>query len=435
VNLRGETMARWLKGAALAVGLIVTLELALLLPLGNLLAEQGVPSDAATRAIDRSRLVLWVVSLAAGWIALLRVGPAPAAPPHPRRSNRDVAWLQTLLDSMSEAVVALASDGRVVFANHAAMELLGLRALPDGTPMMVLSSVPRLRSSAVQALRHHEVVERELVIPGPRRRELLLRATPTADGVVLLMLDLSGVRDLEARWRRFVADASHELRTPIAAVAANLEILEEAHDAPADRRQRMVAAASRQAQRLSQLVQELTLLVRLDEEAPPALQPIAVAEVVDTVVTERTPSDPTATERVTNDAHDVVVLAEPVGLQRVLANLIGNALRYSAGPVQVRGSVDDGRAHLEVVDEGPGIDDADKNRVFDRFYRTDDGRTRAAGGTGLGLAIVSELVERMGGSVEVRDNEPHGTIFRVTLGAAAPRPTRAAPSPAAAPPG
>lgn len=369
---------------------------------------------------DRLRVVWWALGLALGlWLA--RTAPATStvpepAPPPPPADAREARWLRTLLDGMSEAVVALDRDGRVAFANAAASGLLGLRALPIGTPMFVLEAVPRLRSSAVAAMHDDEVVVRELHVPGFPPRELLLRATPTEDGVVLMLLDLSGQRRMEAQRRRFVAAASHELRTPVAAIQLNLEALVEALEAPPQLRSRLTLASQRQADRLVRLVEDLSLLTRLDEGAATEIQPLPLAPVLAAARTHRDTFGADSADRVTwPDPSHAWVRGDRLLIRHVLDNLVANALRYSDDAVTVTVTEADERVLIEVADQGPGIPEAERARVFQRFYRTDEGRARTHGGTGLGLAIVDEAVQLMGGRVALLPNRPQGTVARVEL--------------------
>ena len=226
--------------------------------------------------------------------------------------------------------------------------------------------------------------------------------------------------ELEAvdRMRRdLVANVSHELRTPIGALRAKLENLVDGVEAP-DRR--TLDAMLRQVERLGNLVEQLLYLSRLESGAVPLERSsFQAAPLLDNVVEEW---------RTRAEIRDVRIVsaAEPDGLEldgdherlrQVLANLVANAVRHSprGGKVLVKASREDGHAVLEVVDEGPGIPPGEAERVFERFYRSDQARSSEEGGSGLGLAIARWIVELHGGTIRAEDADPHGCRIVVRL--------------------
>jgi signal transduction histidine kinase len=217
--------------------------------------------------------------------------------------------------------------------------------------------------------------------------------------------------------RDLVANVSHELRTPIGALRAKLENLVDEVETP-DRR--TLDAMLRQVERLGTLVEQLLDLSRLESGAVPLERSsFQAAPLLDGVVEEW---------RTRAEIRDVRVVsaAEPDGLEldgdqerlrQVLANLVANAVRHSprGGEVLVRASREDGQAVLEVVDEGPGIPPGEAERVFERFYRSDQARSSEEGGSGLGLAIARWIVELHGGTIRAEDADPHGCRIVVRL--------------------
>jgi signal transduction histidine kinase len=384
------------------------------LVLGLLLLELGPLRSLAPLVeapqLDIVRAMAWLCALAMGLVTALAAGGRPQ-PSERRELQQDRDWLLGLLDGMSEAVVAFDPNGRVVFANPAALELLGRRTLPDGTPMVTFADVPRLRSSVAAALRERKPVQREIEVPPSRTA--ILRATPLRHGAVVLLLDVTGQRRLERSWRDFAANASHELRTPASAILANLEVLASL-PLPEDSRP-FVEASVRQARRLAELVSDLLELVRLESGATELrAEPVELRAVLDEVLEEafaERPEDSPPTE-----GPPAWVRGDPAALRRVFANLISNALRHAPGPVEVHVvPALSGRLRVEVCDRGPGISAEHSQHVFERFYRVDAGRARRDGGAGLGLAIVRELVEGMGGRVGVEPREGGGARFWVEL--------------------
>jgi signal transduction histidine kinase len=210
-----------------------------------------------------------------------------------------------------------------------------------------------------------------------------------------------------ARERRFVSDASHELRSPIANIRTEIEVaLHRPERADWSRVGHEVLA---QDERMARLVDELLLLARSAEGGLPVpATPVDVAELVESV----TDAVPATMPALTVDTEPAPV-AIPAGyLERIVANLVDNARRYAASRVEVRVRRKGRWAVLEVRDDGPGIPEEERFHIFERFVRLDEARDRGHGGFGLGLAIVADLCRAYGGTIEVGDAEP-GAVFTV----------------------
>jgi two-component system OmpR family sensor kinase len=231
----------------------------------------------------------------------------------------------------------------------------------------------------------------------------------------------TAARRSEERMRRFVTDASHELRTPLTSIRGFAELYRQGAATGTDDVARLMRRIEDEGARMGLLVDDLLLLARLDQERPLAhdlvgLLPLAADAVHDARVLD--PARPVTLEAPEGDACEVY--GDEPRLRQVLANLVGNALKYTpaASPVVVRVFARGDDVVLEVSDEGPGLAPEDAERVFERFYRADESRTRAVageGGTGLGLAIVSAIVAAHGGRAEVDTAPGEGATFRVLL--------------------
>jgi signal transduction histidine kinase len=223
---------------------------------------------------------------------------------------------------------------------------------------------------------------------------------------------LARLEESSLRQRRFVADASHELRSPVASLRAVLEVAS-AHPETATLRA-TVDDALADTHRLEVLVADLLTLARLDDAgAGLRLQP------VDLVETCRTSAASTATVEVRMESpQEAWVTGDPLVVRRAVTNLVENALRHARTQVTVTIERDDRYWVLRVDDDGGGIAPEDRARVFERFVRLDDARSRDAGGSGLGLAIVAEVAESLGGTVEVTDSPLGGARFTLTVPAA-----------------
>ncbi|WP_412740743.1 sensor histidine kinase [Krasilnikovia sp. MM14-A1259] len=246
---------------------------------------------------------------------------------------------------------------------------------------------------------------------GPPQR---LPVPDTEDEIHRLAVTLNDMLDrlgaARARQRAFVADAAHELRSPLTTMRTELEVaqrLPDGTDWPA-----LADDLLTDVERLSRLVDDLLLLARSDDSATraaPAPQTrVDLGELLGQVAA-RYPA-----VRYAAPAEPLQVMGEPDALARVVANLLDNAVRHAASVVELAVRADGAYRSITVTDDGPGIPAADRERVFDRFTRLDDARARDAGGTGLGLAIVRELVRRHGGTVTLADAGP-GLLVTVRL--------------------
>jgi two-component system OmpR family sensor kinase len=219
----------------------------------------------------------------------------------------------------------------------------------------------------------------------------------------------------ERRLRRFVADASHELRTPLAAVRAYAELFTRGAQRRPDDLERSMTGITRESERMSLLVEDLLLLARLDEGRPLERELVQLDDVVsEAVETARTvePERPIETS-----IEPAVVLGDRDRLRQIVDNLLSNVRDHTPPetPVTVRLASPNGAAVIDVEDAGPGLSTEEAERVFERFYRADESRSRASGGVGLGLAIVAAVAQAHGGSVAAASEPGRRTTFTITL--------------------
>lgn len=223
-------------------------------------------------------------------------------------------------------------------------------------------------------------------------------------------------QEAEGHLRRFVADASHELRTPLATVAGVLELHQSGALPAGPQLDEALRRASHETARMSGLVQDLLLLARLDEGRPLELGCVDLSEIVADAAVDASFHQPGRTITTELDEH-ADVSGDEQRLRQVVTNLLDNALAYTTdrGTITLRVRVDGDVCVLEVADDGPGMTAEVAAHVFDRFYRADAGRSRAAGGSGLGLSIVASIVAAHHGDVSVETSPGHGAVFRVVL--------------------
>jgi two-component system OmpR family sensor kinase len=226
---------------------------------------------------------------------------------------------------------------------------------------------------------------------------------------------LDRIEASDRRLRRFIADASHELRTPLAAVRAYAELFGRGASTRPDDLERSMSGITREAERMSLLVDDLLLLARLDEGRPIERKPVDLAAVVGEAVDAARVVEPGRSIDLSSEP--VTVAGDETRLRQVVDNLLANARAHT--PPDTTVSVElrrgDGHATLSVADHGPGLTKEQAARVFERFYRVDSSRARASGGVGLGLAIVAAVTEAHGGAAEVHPTPGGGATFVITL--------------------
>jgi signal transduction histidine kinase len=231
------------------------------------------------------------------------------------------------------------------------------------------------------------------------------------------------------RQRQFVQDASHELRTPLAAIRTNLEVTEMDPDVTADEYRSLVETVKTQTARLTRLSEDLLLLTSEDKETLER-EPVVLAAIGHEVVNQLGPVAAAQSVTLRTEGDESLEIESNADLlYRCVFNLVDNAIKYSGQDttVTIRTAAEPGGARIDVADNGAGIPADEIGRIFDRFYRVDQGRSRRQGGSGLGLAIVHDLVRSLGGTVEVRSDEGRGSTFTIRLprGQAMPEPTSA----------
>ncbi|HVK20248.1 MAG TPA: HAMP domain-containing sensor histidine kinase [Actinokineospora sp.] len=228
----------------------------------------------------------------------------------------------------------------------------------------------------------------------------------------------TAARESEDRLRRFVADASHELRSPLTSIRGYAELYRQG----ATDVDRSLARIESEATRMSRLVEDLLLLAKLDHRRPLSRTPVDLTVLAVDAVHD---AQATAADReitLSLDATAPIVPGDEARLRQVLANLLTNAVGHTSGPVHVTLSSADGAAVVSVTDAGPGMTEEQRARVFERFYRASESRSRDTGGTGLGLSIAAALVAAHGGTIAAVSAPDTGSTFTVTLPLATNRP-------------
>ncbi len=371
--------------------------------------------------------MIWlVVGLVIGTVAATlvhrrgtTVEPEPAEmvvpEPHTVVETTEAERLAAVVQVLPTGVMIVDLDGQITYRNAVAAEYGSGRhgdAIVDG----------KVRDMTEQALRGRSVEER-VDLWGPPRRFVELRAHPIVEtgatipgSVVVMLVDRTEEHRTEVVRRDFVANVSHELKTPVGAIGVLAETLADAEDPEVVAR--LAGRLQREALRLGATIDDLLALSAIEaDEAGPAL-PVRIGTVVDAAVDRARPvAERRGVGIEVDHGTDVSVPGDETQLVSAVANLVENAAKYSEADTTIRIQTElvDDEVRLAVADEGRGIPERDLERIFERFYRVDAARSRDTGGTGLGLSIVRNIVQRHGGRVTVQSVEGEGSVFTVHL--------------------
>jgi len=328
-----------------------------------------------------------------------------------------------ILDALDDGVLLLDGAGRLLVANPAARSWFGLPDdLRPGLPVQRVLGAPQVSALAEEAAEAGAPMVGTLTLVFPESRTLTMRAFPLADRgptgrIVVTMTDITQRRRLEVLRRDFVANASHELKTPVAAVRVLAETLLTALPDDPEAGRRFAERIAREAERLDVLVRDLLDLSRV-ERGTLDVEPVDLVGLAKEVVGGYGDLAEERRIRLHSELRPQVSMrGDRAQLGLLLSNLLDNALRYTPakGTVCVRLDATESRAVIQVSDTGQGIPARELSRVFERFYRVDKARARQTGGTGLGLAIVRHVAEAHGGTVGVDSELGRGSTFTVSL--------------------
>ncbi len=336
---------------------------------------------------------------------------------------RDRDRLAVVLESMSDAVIALDARQRITLFNAAAEVMLAEPMLAVGGQTHGMRVTELIRSPKIIDLLdqgREGPASAEITLSGEPPRLVSVQVTPRVEdaGAVLVLHDITELRKLETVRRDFVTNVSHELRTPVSVILATSETLlsDDLSDPP--RARRFIEALNRNADRISRLIADLLDISRLEAGGFSLdLEPVSLFGITLHVIDSLEDKIAARAQTVDVDVDiDLLVIADSKAIDQVLFNLLDNAIKYAGegGALTVRAiadAADPDTLRVEVLDDGPGLPPEHRQRIFERFYRIDDGRSRDVGGTGLGLSIVKHLIGAMDGRVGVRPNTPSGSIF------------------------
>ncbi|MBF0447553.1 MAG: hypothetical protein HQL67_05070 [Magnetococcales bacterium] len=333
--------------------------------------------------------------------------------------------LEAVLEGMDDGVVALDRDLGITLMNRFAQNLLSIEGIQHrGKHVLEIIQAPQLEKLLALANsnknRTPQIIECDWRETAKQKRVMAklipMRSQP---GWILVLQDVTELRRLERVRQDFVANVSHELRTPISVVQANSQTLingaiQDEKYAPI-----LLDAIERNAQRLTSIISDLLELSQLEAKQTPLIT--EELQLIDVVRDSLDLLAPAIREKEleikVSIPNQMFISANQGALNKIMNNLLDNAIKYNSygASIQIKVRRLERQIRLEVVDDGPGVPEENRSRLFERFYRVDTGRSRKIGGTGLGLSLVKHLAEKMGGEVGMEPVSPHGCLFWITL--------------------
>ncbi len=334
--------------------------------------------------------------------------------------------MAAILSGMVEGVIAIDTGDRIVHINNAAERILSMPGEESiGRRIWEATRVREVSEALNGAMRDRHVTIGEARIAMPQQEQVVqLIATPLWDanetmaGALVVLHDVSELRRLETIRRDFIANISHEIKTPLAAIRGLVETMIDDKEMDPETHDRFLEKVCTQSNRLTTLVSDLLTISRLEsDDATRDFQPFDMREPLsESIRALRSAADSKQiTLEITMPEKPVEIAGDPEAVRELVDNLVGNAVKYtpSGNRVKVTLTGVDGWATLDVEDDGIGIAPTDQGRVFERFYRVDKARSRELGGTGLGLSIVKNVALSHGGNVSLRSALGKGSVFRV----------------------
>lgn len=347
------------------------------------------------------------------------------------------AELETVFASMREGIMAVDAKERIIKINQAAAEFCGLEAdKVEGRLVQEVVRNPDLHRLVQRALAVGPQAEKEIVLGASNERVLRVHCTPLGRGdsaplgTLVMLYDVTRLRRLEIMRRDFVANVSHEIKTPLTAVKGYVETLrQDGFDDP-DQTHRFLAIVSKHVDRLNAIVDDLLNLSRIEQASDAGtlnFQVVRLAEVLKAAIQACRLHAAKAIAITLDCDESLHARIDAVLFEQAAVNLIDNAVKFSPAKSTVTVSVRQRQTDIQITfhDQGIGIAKAHTDRIFERFYRVDTSRSRSLGGTGLGLAIVKHIVTAHGGQVAVESTPGQGSTFSISLPLSADRETAA----------
>ena len=329
-----------------------------------------------------------------------------------------------VLGSMSEAVIAVDSSQKVLLVNSATERLFGIQQQKiKGKNFLEAIRNSPLNEIALKTLRENRPQLEEMEMLTPIARFFRVHTAPLAQqgriaGVVMVLYDMTQLKQLEQVRKEFVANVSHELKTPLTSIQASVETLLDGAINDSRNNRKFLECIQQDAVRLGRLIEDLLQLSRIEsKEVPLKKEEIALESFIQKAVEHFQKVLGEKKLSLTLKLETKSLTGDSEQLQRAVENLLDNAIKYNqeGGNIGILAKKEENWTRIEIEDTGVGIPQGDLPRIFERFYRVDKARSRELGGTGLGLSIVKHIAERHGGRVEVTSQLDKGSRFSLII--------------------
>jgi len=340
------------------------------------------------------------------------------------RLSMELTRREAVLASMNEAVLAVDAQLNVTFCNHSFQQAVGDHHIPEGIPLIRIVREPGLFRVLKHVVDTGDTARERLQLSAGESRTFEVRAVPLANstsrGAIAILYDVTPQEHLERVKRDFIANVSHEFRTPLATIRGYAETLLDGGLEDYQNRRKFVEIIQANGVRLNNIAADLLTLSELEAGRPePEPGPIALSDAVYGAIHAVEPAARLRGLTLSAGAvPDLMILGYGIRFEQALLNLLDNAVKFNRENGEVRvevRAVPENRVEISVADTGLGIPPKDLARVFERFYRVDKARSRQVGGTGLGLSIVKHAIEQMNGAIAVESRLGEGTRFTITL--------------------
>ncbi|MBT5017131.1 MAG: PAS domain-containing protein [Planctomicrobium sp.] len=339
--------------------------------------------------------------------------------------SKRYSQFQSILARMSEGVLLLEAKGRNLYCNQFAGTLLGREpAEIEKKLLWEVVRTPGLELAIEESLASGKTLRKEFEIQRTHRiveMSAVQLDSKSGAGLVIVLHDFTDLRRLEKLRREFVSNVSHELKTPLTSIQVYTDTLLEGGLEDTENNRCFVERIQEQSGRLQQLIQDMLRLARIEAQSEAfQMEPVSLCQTVADCVNARSAiaeARGITLSYQSNTEDSIKIIGDHEGVRTIFDNLINNALNYTTteGEVEVHCSESDGLGVVEVKDNGVGIPQEHHSRIFERFYRVDQARSRGMGGTGLGLAIVKHCVSEFNGTIELESEVGQGTTFRVSF--------------------
>ena len=332
-----------------------------------------------------------------------------------------------ILSSMMEGVIAVDAEGRIISMNRSATALLKAPDVYEGRFFQEVVRNAALQNFIDAVLSEKQTVEKELSYFDSEQHHLYVRGTVLHDpdggciGALLVMNDITRLKKLENLRSEFVANVSHEIKTPLTAIKASVETLLENNSEKKEETDQLLKIIGRHTERLTSIVDDILSLSKLEDDKQKDAEKFIetlVEDIIESALADcREKAEQKQISFIVNSNKGIVGVMNSSLIEQALVNLIDNAIKYSEpnSSVEIESCRESGNILISVKDHGCGISEKHLPRVFERFYRVDKARSRKLGGTGLGLSIVKHIANVHGGKVEVESAVGKGSKFTIIL--------------------